>query len=302
MRRHEPGAIAAPPVSGLALGAYLELIKPRITTLVVLTTATGLWLAPERPSFRTAFFTVLGTMLVVAAANVLNMYLERDTDALMRRTMHRPLPAGRIHPASALRFGILLAAVSVPLLTFLVGPLPGLLAAFALVTYAFVYTPLKRRTTASLLVGAIPGAIPPLIGWTAATGRIDPPGLLLFALLFLWQVPHFLAIALFRRNEFARAGLLVQPNEPGGDRQARLNVVQYTAALVAVSLMFIPFGVGDRIYFAVAASSGAVFLAHGLKGLRPASSERWARAEFIGSLAYLVVLLSVLVLDHARSV
>jgi protoheme IX farnesyltransferase len=302
MRRREPGAIAATPVIGLSRGAYLELIKPRITTLVVLTTATGLWLAPERPSFRTALFTVLGTILVVAAANVFNMYLERDTDALMPRTMNRPLPAGRIDPACALLFGVLLAAISVPLLTFVVGPLPGLLAALALVIYALVYTPLKRRTTASLLVGAVAGAIPPLIGWTAATGRIDAPALVLFAILFLWQVPHFLAIALFRRTEFARAGLLVQPNEPDGERQTRRNVVQYTAALVAVSLMFVPLGVAGGAYFAVAAISGAVFLAHGLKGLRPAPSERWARAEFIGSLAYLVVLLSVLVLDHARYV
>ncbi|MFL5312197.1 MAG: heme o synthase [Myxococcales bacterium] len=300
--RPEPGAIVATPVAKLSLGAYLELIKPRITALVVLTAATGLWLAPERPSFRTALFTLLGTILVVAAANVLNMYLERDTDALMPRTMNRPLPAGRIDPAGALLFGVLLAAISVPLLTFVVGPLPGLLAALALVSYAFVYTPLKRRTTASLLVGAVAGAIPPLIGWTAVTGSIDAPALVLFAILFLWQVPHFLAIALFRRAEFARAGLLVQPNEPGGGRQTRRNVVQYSAALVAVSLMFVPLGVAGRTYFAVAACSGAVFLAHGLKGLRPTSSERWARAEFIGSLAYLVVLLSVLVLDHARYV
>lgn len=294
--------MAATLVAKLSIGAYLELIKPRITALVVLTTATGIWLAPGRPSFRTELFTVVGTTLVVAAANVLNMYLERDTDALMRRTMNRPLPAGRIDPAGALLFGVLLAAISVPLLTFVVGPLPGLLAALALVTYALVYTPLKRRTTASLLVGAVAGAIPPLIGWTAVTGSIDTPALVLFAILFLWQVPHFLAIALFRRAEFARAGLLVQPNEPSGEREARRNVVQYSAALIAVSLMFVPLGVAGGAYFAVAAISGAIFLAHGLKGLRPASSERWARAEFIGSLAYLVVLLSVLVLDHARYV
>ena len=143
MRRREPGAIAATQVTGLSLGAYLELIKPRITTLVVLTTATGLWLAPERPSFRTALFTVLGAILVVAAANVFNMYVERDTDSLMPRTMNRPLPAGRIDPAGALLFGVLLAAISVPLLTFVVGPLPGLLAALALVIYALIYRPLR---------------------------------------------------------------------------------------------------------------------------------------------------------------
>ena len=177
-----------------------------------------------------------------------------------------------------------------------------MLAAIAFVTYVFVYTPLNRRTTASLVVGAVPGAIPPLIGWSAATGIIDVPGLLLFATLFLWQVPHFLAIALFRRREFARAGLVVQPNEAGGDRAARLNIVQYTAALVAVSLMFNPFRVAHGMYFAVAAGSGAIFLVHGLKGLRPGSCQRWARAEFLASIAYLAVLLSVLVIDHARFV
>jgi protoheme IX farnesyltransferase len=301
MLRREPLAAAVPAHPGFPLGAYLELVKPRITTAVVLTTAAGLWLAPRQPSLQTVVFTVLGTVLVVAAANVLNMYLERDTDALMRRTMQRPLPAGRIHPRSALRFGILLAAISIPLLTFLVGPVPGLLAAVALVTYAFVYTPLKRHSTASLLVGAVAGAVPPLIGWTAATASIDPPALLLFAFVFLWQVPHFLAIALFRKQEFARAGLLVQPNEPDGERDARFNVVRYTAALVAVSLLFVPLGVAGRMYLAVAASSGALFLAHGLKGLRPRSSQRWARAEFVGSLAYLVVLLCVLVLDRTGS-
>ena len=300
MRARGPSAIAGTMVSRHALGAYLELIKPRITTLVVLTTAPGLYLAPERPSLRTVVLTLLGTSLIVGAANVLNMYLERDTDALMPRTRQRPLPAGRVDPASALRFGILLAATSIPLLTFLVGPLPGLLAAIAFVTYVFAYTPLKRRTAASLLIGAVPGALPPLIGWTAAAGSIDIPGLLLFAILFLWQVPHFLSIALFRKREFARAGLLVQPNEPGGDRAARINVVQYTAALVAVSLMLIPFGVAHGLYFAVAAASGAIFLAQGVKGLRKGACEGWARREFFASLAYLVVLLSALVVDHAR--
>lgn len=301
MQRREPAIIAARPLTWHSLGAYLELTKPRITPVVVLTTATGLWVAPERPSFRTSVFTLVGTAMVVAAANALNMYLERDTDALMRRTMNRPLPAGRIDPACALFFGGALAAISVPLLTFSVGPLPGVLAALALVTYALVYTPLKRRTPASLLVGAVAGAMPPLIGWTAATGRVDAGGLVLFAMLFLWQVPHFLAIALFRRSEFARAGLRVQPNEPGGERSARRNVVQYSAALVAVSLMFVPLGGAGGLYFAVAAIAGAAFLAHGLKGCQPASCERWARAEFVGSIAYLVVLLSVLVLDHART-
>lgn len=277
---------------------YLELTKPRITALVVFTTAAGLWLAPSRPALHTALFTIVSTALVVAAANVLNMYLERDTDALMPRTMRRPLPSGRLAPGRALAFGLVLAAVSVPLLTAAAGAIPGLLAAIALVSYVLLYTPMKQRTAASLLVGAMAGAMPPLIGWTAATGRLDLPGLLLFAVLFLWQVPHFLAITLFRRREYAAAGLIVQPNEPGGEREALRNIVLYTLALVAVSLMFIPLGVGGTIYLAAAVVSGALFLALGIHGLRADPVDRWARKEFLGSLAYLTVLLSVLLLDR----
>jgi heme o synthase len=281
-----------------ALANYLELAKPRITTLVVFTTASGLWLAPGRPPARIVLFTLIGTVLIVAAANVLNMYLERDTDALMTRTMRRPLPAGRMDPQLALRFGLVLAAVSVPLLTFAVGPLPGLLASVALVSYVLLYTPMKRHTAAALLIGAIPGAIPPLIGWTAATDSIDLPGVLLFAVMFLWQVPHFLAITLFRREEYARAGLVVQPNEPGGESEARRNIVRYTVALVGVSLLFVPLGVGRTLYFATALLAGAFFVGYGIKGLRAEAGERWARNEFLLSLAYLTVLFAVLMIDH----
>ena len=283
------------------LAAYLELTKPRITALVVFTTAAGLWLAPALPSSGAVLLTIVGTAMVVAAANVLNMYLERDTDALMPRTMHRPLPSHRLEPRQALWFGATLAAVSVPLLTFGAGTIPGLLAAIALVSYVLFYTPMKRRTAASLLVGAVAGAMPPLIGWTAATGRFDLPGLLLFAVLFLWQVPHFLAITLFRRREFARAGLIVQANEPAGDREVRRNIVLYTVALIAVSLMFIPLGVGGPVYLVAAVGSGGLFLAYGIQGLRRGSSDRWARNEFLGSVAYLTVLLAVLLLDRAHT-
>ena len=280
----------------------LALVKPRITALVVFTTAGGLWLAPAHLPARTVLFTLLGTVLIVAAANVLNMYLERDSDALMKRTMGRPLPAGRLDPQLALRFGLALAAVSVPLLTFAVGPLPGLLASVALVSYVLLYTPMKRHTAAALLVGAVPGAIPPLIGWTAATESIDLAGVLLFAVMFLWQVPHFLAITLFRREEYARAGLVVQPNEPGGERQARLNIVRYTVALVGVSLLFVPLGMGRTLYFATALLAGGLFLAYGIKGLRSDAGERWARNEFLFSLAYLTVLFAVLMVDHNRHI
>jgi len=276
----------------------MALAKPRITALVVFTTAIGLWLAPHGLRPLTIALTLVGTVLIVAAANVLNMYLERDTDALMARTMNRPLPAHRMDPGVALRFGVALAAVSGPLLTFAVGALPGLLASIALVSYVLLYTPMKRQTATSLLVGALPGAIPPLIGWTAATERLDLPGVLLFAVMFLWQVPHFLAITLFRKEEYARAGLVVQPNEPGGEREARANIVRYTVALVAVSLLFVPLGVGRGAYLAVALMIGAVFLGYAIAGLRQGAGRRWARNLFLLSLLYLPVLFGALVIDR----
>ena len=276
----------------------VALAKPRITALVVFTTAIGLWLAPHGLRPLTIALTLVGTVLIVAAANVLNMYLERDTDALMARTMYRPLPAHRMDPGVALKFGVALAAVSVPLLTFAVGALPGLLASIALVSYVLLYTPMKRQTAAALLVGALPGAIPPLIGWTAATERLDLPGVLLFAVMFLWQVPHFLAITLFRKEDYARAGLVVQPNEPGGEREARANIVRYTVALVAVSLLFVPLGLGRGAYLAVALMLGAVFLGYAIAGLRQGAGRRWARNLFLLSLLYLPVLFGALVLDR----
>lgn len=290
---------ASSPATGVALGDLLALAKPRITALVVFTTASGLWLAPQHLGPAGVALTLVGTVLVVAAANILNMYLERDSDALMPRTAGRPLPAGRLAPGVALRFGLALAALSVPLITFAVGALPGLLASIALVSYVLLYTPMKRLSATSLLVGAIPGAIPPLIGWTAATAHLDLPGVLLFAVMFLWQVPHFLAITLFRKAEYARAGLIVQPNEPGGERAARTNIVRYTVALVGVSLLFVPLGVAGKLYLVTAVVAGATFLGYGLLGLREDAGVRWARNLFGLSLLYLTVLFGVLMLDKS---
>ena len=281
-----------------AASDLVALAKPRITALVVFTTAIGLWLAPHGLRPLTVALTLVGTVLIVAAANVLNMYLERDSDALMARTMNRPLPAHRMEPDVALKFGIVLAAVSVPLLTFAVGALPGLLASIALVSYVLLYTPMKRQTATALLIGALPGAIPPLIGWTAATERLDLPGVLLFAVMFLWQVPHFLAITLFRKDEYARAGLVVQPNEPGGEREARANIVRYTVALVAVSLLFVPIGIARGAYLASALLLGGVFLGYAVAGLRQAAGRRWARNLFLLSLIYLPLLFGALLLDR----
>ena len=206
---------AGPPAAPGLVRDLIALTKPRLSALVLFTAGGGLWLSDTPVPATTAAAAVLGTTLVVGGANALNCYLERDVDQLMGRTALRPLPAGRLHPSAALAFGLLLSFVSVPLLTFATTPLAGLLAAVALVLYVVVYTPMKRRSSLSTLVGAVPGALPPLIGWTAATGQLDPGGLALFAILLLWQIPHSLAIGVYRRMEYEAAGLVVFPSEHG---------------------------------------------------------------------------------------
>ncbi|MFT3771918.1 MAG: heme o synthase [Minicystis sp.] len=280
----------------------ITLTKPRITLMVIITMLGGIWLAVHRfgrgsaPSMAILAVAVAGTALVVGSANALNMYLERFTDRLMARTKNRPLPTGRLDARIALGFGLGLGLVSVPALTFAVNAVTGLLAALALVSYVAVYTPLKRRTTASLLIGAIPGAIPPLLGWTAVTGRVEWPGVLLFGIMFLWQVPHFLAIATFRREDYVRAGLKILPAERG-DRVTRLHIVAYTIALVAVSVALVTTGVGGRFYLGVAMILGGAFLAHGARGLLPGAGARWARGLFATSIIYLVLLFAALMVS-----
>lgn len=283
------------------LADLVTLTKPRITLMVVITMVGGIWLARHHvaaPSGGGAMLrlaaAVASTALVVGSANALNMYLERVTDRLMVRTRNRPLPAGRLSADLALVFGLALGVISVPVLTFAVNAITGLLAAIALVSYVVVYTPLKRRTTLALLIGAVPGAIPPLLGWTAVTGRIESPGLLLFGIMFLWQVPHFLAIATFRRDDYAQAGLKVLPVERG-DRVTRVHIVGYLVALLAVSFALVATGVGGQLYLGAAVLLGAAFLGVGLWGLAPSAGVRWARGLFAVSILYLVLLFAALV-------
>jgi protoheme IX farnesyltransferase len=275
----------------------VRLAKPRITGMVLLTAFGGYWLATRvhggQRSLRAMIMLLAGTALVVGGANALNMYLERDTDALMDRTRDRPLPAGRLRPEIALAFGLVLAAIAVPMLTFAVNATTGMLGAVALVTYVLLYTPLKRKTTLSLPIGAVPGAIPPLLGWTAATGRIDLLGMALFAVLFLWQIPHFLAIATFRREDYQRAGLKILPVERG-DRVTRWHIVAYLTALVGTTLLLEP--VGGVAYVATALVLGMGFLGLGLYGLRRSAGRVWARWLFATSIVYLVVLLAALMI------
>lgn len=276
----------------------VALTKPRITLLVLITMLGGMGLAKRvdpaaELTLARALFALLGTALVVSGASAFNMYLERDTDALMDRTKRRPLPSGRLPPRIALAVGSVLGFAAVPLLLWQVNFTTGLIAGLALVSYAFVYTPLKRRTTLALPIGAIPGAAPPLLGWTAVTGRVDMAGLVLFALLFLWQLPHSLAIQTFRCEDYKRAGTKVFPAELG-DRTTRIHIVVESILLVGVSVLLVPLGVAGAFYLVSALLLGAVFLAFAAAGLRSSAGLPWARSLFGVSILYLVLLMAAL--------
>lgn len=273
----------------------VSLAKPRITMMVLITALGGLVLAPGTPTLFTAVALLVGTALMVGSANTLNMYLERDIDALMSRTRERPLPAGRLDPAVALWFGIAQGLVGTPLLTFAVNPLTGMLGVIALLSYVLVYTPLKQRTPAAVWVGAVPGAMGPLLGWAAATSSLDPGGLALFGIMFFWQVPHFHAIATFRVDEYRNAGLKTLPGERG-DAVTRREIIVVLIAQVAVSLSLTPLGVAGAPYLAAASMLGAAYFACAVFGLRSAGTQ-WARPLFFASLVYLPLLFAVLVLD-----
>ncbi|MDB4937897.1 MAG: Heme synthase, protoheme farnesyltransferase [Labilithrix sp.] len=279
----------------------VTLAKPRITFMVVITAAGGLFLARRVPgvdaaSTATILATLFGTALIVSGANALNMYIERETDRRMDRTKNRPLPGGRMSPRVALWFGVVMSAIAVPILAIGANPLTALLAVLANLLYVLAYTPMKQHSAYALHVGAIPGAIPPLLGWTAGTGHIDAAGLVLFGVLFLWQIPHFCAIALFRKADYARAGIHVLPNVTG-ELATRHTIVRWTFALVATSLLVVPLGVAHHGYLVVATLLGAIFFTWGCYGLREGSGAKWAKSLFGISIVYLVLLFAVLAID-----
>jgi len=281
------------------LADLVALTKPRITAMVLMTGAAGLWLAPGHAGARALWLSLGGTALIVGAANALNMWWEQDVDALMERTRNRPLPAGRLSPDLALAFGVTLALLAAPMLV-LVNVATALLGVVALISYVAVYTPLKRHTHLALLVGAVPGAIPPLMGWSTATGSIGLGGALLFGVLFLWQIPHFAAIAIFRAEDYGRAGLQVVSVQHG-ERAARRTIALYAVLLVATSLLFAPFGLAGRAYTLVATALGAAFLALAFRGLRAGprfDAKRWAKRVFAFSIPFLTLLLFALLLDR----
>lgn len=273
----------------------VALTKPGILSFALLTCAAGMSLAPGYAPVELWLPLLLGTAMLVGSANALNMYLEREVDCLMARTRNRPLPAGRMEPIWALGFGVALAAVSVPLLSFAVNPLTGFLGVVALTSYVLWYTPLKQRTAMATIVGGLPGAMPPLLGWTAVTGHLDAGGLVIFGVLFLWQIPHFNAIALFRRKEYERAGLKTLPVERGA-RVTRISILLYSIALVQLSLMLYPLGVAGRGYLVVAAILGAATIAYVARGTR-SGGPRWARRVFLLSIVYLPLLFIAMVVD-----
>jgi protoheme IX farnesyltransferase len=279
---------------------YLALAKPRVAALVLFTVAAGALLAAGRSvEWPLLVHAVLGTALVAAGASALNQWLERDRDARMRRTENRPLPAGRLQPLEVLVFGAGLGAAGVLYLALaLPRPAAALVAAVTFALYVGVYTPLKARTPLNTLVGAVPGAMPPVIGWAAVRGDVGGEALTLFLILFLWQVPHFLAIAWIYRDEYARAGLRMLPGTDPSGRRTGQNMVTYCLALVPVSLVPVLHGAAGPVYAAGAVALGLGFLARAV-AFRRAHSPARARRVLRASLVYLPGLLALLVLDAA---
>lgn len=275
---------------------FLSLTKPRLSSLVMVTMAGGMWLGNSQLSPVRTLTTLLAVACLVGGANALNCFIERDVDRLMARTRNRPLPSGRMDPQLALWFGILLAAVSLPTLSVEANPLTALLGCLAFLTYVCVYTPLKPRSYAAMLIGAVPGALPPLMGWTAATGHIDWPGLVLFAILFLWQLPHFIAISIYRMEEYAAAGLKSLAVQRG-TAASRLHLLAYTVALVPVTLLPAVLRIAGPFYGVLALVLGVIALGLAIRGVRGKLGNAWARQVFRFSLLHLSLLFAGLWID-----
>lgn len=274
----------------------LALTKPGVTRMCVFTTAGGMLLAPGELTGGRALATLLGCTMAVGSANAFNMWWERDRDALMTRTQNRPLPAGRMQPRVAFWFAAGLGLLSLLVLAIGTPWITVALAAFAIASYVLVYTPLKSRTPAALIVGAVPGAVPPMLGWAAVTGRLDPPAWVLFGIMLIWQIPHFIAIALFRKQEYAKAGIRVVPLVRG-DAVAKIQAVAWAMVLVPVSLLLVPMGVAGGWYMLTAALLGSVFLGWSFTGLDNQAGALWARRYFFASIIYLPALTAALILD-----
>jgi protoheme IX farnesyltransferase len=280
------------------LADYVELTRPKIAALVLFTEVAGFCLASAgAPDLARLLHTIFGTALVVAGATALNQVLERHSDALMDRTRYRPLPAGRLQPMEAFLFGVSLALAGLVYLTLTVRqPLAILAAAFAFASYVFLCTPLKHKSTLNTLVGAVPGAMPPVIGWTAVTNSLDPAAAVLFSVMYLWQVPHFLAIAWIYREDYARARMRMLPVlDPSGDCTAK-RMVGYCLALFLVSLIASALGWAGALYSLGVAFLGIRFVTSAI-GFLQLRSVNQARRALRASLVYLPALVVVVLLE-----
>ena len=277
---------------------FVTLTKPRLNLLVLVTTLGGLYLAsPDGVRTSLLVHTLLGTALVAGGAAALNQVWERDTDRLMRRTSMRPVPQGRLGINEGTWFGVLLSSAGLVELTFGANAAAAAVALATSASYVLVYTPLKTRTSLATLVGAVPGALPPVIGWAAATGDITLPALVLFGIVFFWQMPHFLAIAWMYRDDYARAGIPLLPVlEPDGRRTGQ-QALLYAAALWPVSLLPALVGLADAPYSIIATALGLVFIALAARFARERSMAH-ARRLFLFSITYLPLLWGALVADR----
>lgn len=277
-----------------------DLVKARLTTLVLLTTLVGFYIGFRGPmDYLLMFHTLFGTALLASGAAALNQLLEREHDAKMRRTMDRPLPSGRLQPVTVMLFGGLCAAAGLMYLALLVNLLTSVLGAVSLISYLFIYTPLKRMTWLNTAVGAIPGGLPPLMGWAAARGELGGGGWALFAILAFWQLPHFFAIAWIYRDEYKKAGFQMLPNvDPDGRRTAH-QTISHTLALLPMSLCPFLFHLAGPIYLTLALVLGAAFLWFAVQFARQMTIPR-ARQLFFASIIYLPLLLAALVLDKIK--
>jgi heme o synthase len=276
-----------------------ELVKARLTLLVLFTTAAGFYLGAQSPiNYAVLFHVVFGTAAAAAGAAALNQWWERKLDALMRRTRTRPVPAGRMRPAEALALGLVLSIFGVGYLAITCNALSATLAAVTILIYIFAYTPLKRASTANTLVGAVPGAIPPMIGWAAARGAVEAGAWSLFAIILLWQLPHFFAIAWMYRDDYSRAGFrMISSDDRSGERSASQSVFFCILLLVIAGLpAFV--GVVTMFYLPVELVLGASFIAVAMRFLRMRTAGA-ARLLFITSIVYLPLLLGALVLTKS---
>jgi len=280
---------------------FLALTKPRVVLMVLVTTAAGFHVGSgQAAGWLRLLQTLIGTGLAAAGTIALNQYLERDLDARMERTRRRPLPQGRIQPLEGLAFGVAITAGGILYLTFAVSPLGALLAALTAGIYLFAYTPLKQTSPLSTIVGAIPGGLPPMIGYAAARGGLGLGAWILFAILFLWQIPHALAIARLYRDDYARAGIRFLPVVDPDGRRTGVPVVSHCLALLIVGLLPTLIGLAGPFYFFGALAFGAAFLACGVH-LAIARSAPAARRLLLASIVYLPAVLALMALDKLPS-